>query len=284
MSQTNVIVLEKAPVIRYDIVEQKGKEIEERIASLNLEAIEPTEANLKLMKSTRSELSREFKTFEEQRKMVKDMIMRPYLEFEAKYKEFIADRFKSADALLKEKITVVDDEILQAKIDRIKAYFDEKNRFDFLTFDDLELKIIKSKSDKFYKEQIDEYLAKVASDIEAIESMENHERIMAKYRLYKDLNRAVTETQLEIKQEREIAERKAAQEKARAEAGRLEEERQRKAEETTHVEQMSQGQIAEPEPQLERPKLYRATFTVTATKEQIAELKRFMQEKGIRYE
>ena len=246
----SVIVLEQEPVIRYDIVEQKGKEVEERIASLALDTIEANEANLKLMKSTRAELGREFKTFEEQRKMVKDLIMRPYLEFEAKYKEHIAERFKQADALLKEKITTVDDAILSEKETRIKAYFDEQNGFDFLTFDDLELKILKSKSDKHYKDTIDEYLSKVASDIEAIEAMEHSDRIMAKYRLYKDLNRAVTETQLEIKQERELEERRAEQERAKA----------------------------------EEPKLYRATFTVTATKEQLAELKKFMQEKGIRYE
>ena len=283
----NIIVLEQAPVIRYSIIEQKGREIEQRIASLNLEQIEPSEANLKLMKSTRSELGREFKTFEEQRKMVKDLIMRPYLEFEAKYKEFIAERFKEADALLKEKITVVDDAILTEKIERIKAYFDEKNEFDFISFDDLELKILKSKSDKFYKDQIDEFLAKVASDIEAIEMMDNSERIMAKYRLYKDLNLAVTQTQLEIKQEQEMAQRKAEQERLKAEA--LERQRQeqeaQKAQEEAYVEQMMpESQTPPQEPQPEQPKLYRTRFTVTATKEQIAALKEFMNKEGIRYE
>ena len=278
----NVIVLEQAPVINYDIVEQKGKEIEKRISSLNLDKIEPSEANLKLMKSTRSELSREFKTFEEQRKMVKDLIMRPYLEFEAKYKESIADKFEKVNLLLKIKVDTVEDGLLKEKIGRINAYFKETNNYDFLKLADLNLNIIRSKSDKYYKDQIDAYLEVVAMDMNAIETMDNSDRILAKYHIYKDMNRAVTEVQVEVQREKEIAERKAAQEKSKVEA-----EERRKDEEAAYVEQASQGQISEPEQshtQPEAPKLYRASFTVTATKEQIAQLKKYMNEKGIRYE
>lgn len=258
--QQEIMTLKQEPIIIYDAVKAKGKEIDERIASLNIETMEATEDNLRVIKSTRTELKKEFDYYEQKRKMIKDLIMKPYQDFEAVYKEFIASKFKSADALLKEKVTVVEDGILAQKIEKLKAYFNEINTFDFIKFEDLELHIIKSKSDKHYKEQIEEYLLNVQSDLSTIETLENKERILAKYQIYKDLNRAISEVNLEIEREKAI---------------------QQKAMQQAKVEPVQAQMKAE---QPKEAKQYVAKFKVKATIEQIKALKAFMQQNNIDFE
>jgi len=265
LNDSKVIVLEQKPIISYDLVEQKGKEVSEKIASLNLEAIEANEDNLELLKSTRAELKKEFDTFESQRKMVKELVMKPYNDFDEAYKAHISSLFKDADLQLKEKVSFVDDEILSIKIDGIKEYFVEVNKYDFIAFDDLELKIIKSITDKKIKEQIDEYLTAVENNLSMIETLENSDRILAKYQLHKDLNRAISEAQVEVKREAEIK----AQNEAKDE----------------QVKKEAQEQINEEIEEHENaPQKFRASFTVLATKDQLAKLKAFMNSEEISYE
>jgi len=279
----NIITLEQAPIVSYSLVEQRGKEVAELIESLDLDNIEATEDNLRLMKTTRADLSKEFKTFEEQRKIVKDLIMKPYNDFDDLYKKKIADLFKDADAKLKSKIDVVDDGILQKKIDGIVEYFKEENGYDFISFDDLGLKIIKSRPDKQIKEDIDEYLQVVASNLSMIETLENRDRVLIKYQMHKDINRAISETQIEVKREADMK----AQEEER-QRRQAEEEAQRKQQQEAaqaQQEQEEQEYVSEVMPQaVETAKVFKSSFTVYGTREQFAELKEFMQNKGIRYE
>ncbi|WP_201353853.1 DUF1351 domain-containing protein [Hydrogenimonas urashimensis] len=290
---SNIIELKQKPIIAYDLIEAKGKEIAQRIATLDIDNIEANENNLKIIKSTRAELSREFKDLEEKRKMVKDMILKPYNDFEAAYKEHIACLFKDADATLKEKVAAVESEILQRKIEAIKTYFDEHSKHEWLTFDDIGLNIIRSKSDKFYKDQIDEYLGRVEADLQTIETLEHKERVLAKYQRIKDLAAAIAEVNIEIQREEAIRKQREEQErlkKEREEASQKKEAEQDRAYVETVAPQMAatQASIQQPEPQIEMnlqpSKRYRATFTITATMEQMAELKQFMQQKGITYE
>jgi len=290
---SSIIELKQKPIISYDLIKQKGEEVAQKIAELNIEQIEASENNLKVIKSTRAELSREFKELEERRKMVKDLILKPYNEFEAAYKEYIATRFKDADVMLKSKVSVVEDGILQKKIDGIKQYFNEKNQFDFIEFDDLGLNIIRSKSDKAYKDQIDAYLDQVSRDIETIETLEHKDRVLAKYQLTKDLSNAISETNIEMQREEAIKKQKeeaearrlaqeAAQEQAEADA-----KARHKEEEIAYVEHVAPQVVETKNTQVEEPKkpqLYKTSFTVTGTAEQIKELKIYMNEKGLKYE
>jgi len=278
-----VIVLKQKPIIAYDLIEAKGKEIAQRLAELNIDNIEPSEHNLKLIKSTRSAVRKEFEELENKRKMVKELILKPYNDFEAAYKKHISSQFQEADKKLKEKASVVEDELLTKKINALKEYFNEKNTFDFISFDDMELKITRSASDKKLKDEIDAYLENITNAVETIKTLPNSERVLAKFQISKDLNRAISETNIEI--EREEAIKKAAEEKAKQE-----EERKRLAEERTKAQQeinevIEKHEEKKPEaPSQNEVKKYKASFTVTATLEQIKALKQFMNEKGISYE
>jgi len=269
-----VIELKQKPIIAYDLIEAKGKEVEQRLSELNIDAIDVNEDNLKLIKSTRSEIRKEFEVLENQRKMVKDLIMKPYNDFEAAYKEHIANRFKYADLKLKEKVSVVEDYLLAKKIDALKSYFDEINDLDFISFDDIGLKITRSASDKKLKEEITAFVENMKMAVDTIKTLKNSDRVMAKFQIVKDLNRAISETNIEIEREAQI--KKQKEERAKAQQEINEEIGQHEEKSTTDEEVKDKVQI--------KPKLYKASFTVTGTVEQITELKKFMNEKGINYE
>jgi hypothetical protein len=283
MENTKIIVLEQKPIITYSLIEQKGKEVQELINSLDLDNIEANEANLRTLKTTRTDLNKEFKIFEEQRKMVKELIMKPYNDFDEAYKKHISSLFKDTDLQLKAKVDAVDALILDKKINGIVEYFNEINKYDFIAFDDLELKIIKSKTDKSIKEEIDTYLSIVEANLKMIDTLADRDRILVKYQMHKDINRAISETQIESKRETELKEQEQAKikaaEQAREEKDKLlaEQEAKQEQEQATYVESM----MIEPK---KTQKIFKARLTVFGTKEQFADLKKYMNEKGIKYE
>ncbi|MFW5753510.1 MAG: DUF1351 domain-containing protein, partial [Marinilabiliaceae bacterium] len=103
METQNGIVLKQAPVIQHKL-EEAGKQVTERIDSLNIDSLVATEETLKSLKDMRAQLNKELKEFEEQRKFVKQGVNKPYLEFESVYKEQISDKYTGAVDKLKEKI------------------------------------------------------------------------------------------------------------------------------------------------------------------------------------
>jgi len=292
---SKVIEVTQKPIIEYSIIDKVAQDVEQKIESLNIETLEPTESNLSLIKSTRAELNNEFKTLEEQRKMVKDKVLKDYNIFEDKYKQLIASKFKNADVTLKKMVDTVSDGILQAKINGIKEYFDFVNTYDFVKFEDLELKIIKSKSDKKIKEEIDEYLIGIKQSLDTIETLQNKDRVLAKFQISKNLSDAIAQTNLEIQREEKIKAQNEA--RAKAEQERKEQETERVRLQKEEFDRQAQMQSIEPiqqaEPQVqhqepvaqkEEPKIFSTTFRVFGTREQFAMLKQFMNENNIKYE
>ncbi|MCW8932191.1 MAG: DUF1351 domain-containing protein [Gammaproteobacteria bacterium] len=281
---SKIIEVTQKPIIAYDLIKQKSEEVEAKIQSLNIEALEPSEDNLSLIKSTRAELNSEFKTLEEQRKMVKDIVLKDYNIFEEQYKKLIGSKFQDADKTLKTLVDTVTDEILQIKINGIVEYFNKVNNYDFIGFEDLQLKIIKSISDKKLKEEIDTYLSSIKQSLKTIETLQNKERVLAKFQMHKDLSRAISDTNLEVQREEQIKAQNEERERlAKERQQREQEERERVMEEPVHQP------AYEPEPEplveaIEPEKTFKSSFTVYGTKEQFAMLKQFMQENNIKYE
>jgi len=268
-----IIEVTQKPIIAYSLLQKISNEVAEKIQSLNIDTLEPTNENLSIIKSTRAELKKEFTTLEEQRKMVKEIVLKDYNLFEDEYKKLISSPFKDADSKLKSLADTVDGRILLAKIDGIKSYFDEQNTFDFIEFEDASLKIIKSKSDKSIKAEIGTFLGGIATSIQTIQTLENKDRILAKFHIFKDFNRAISETNIEIEREKKI---------------KLQNEAPKKIEIVPEKVEPPVPPITEPVVAIQVPvvddKIYKASFSVFATKAQIKELKLIMEEKGIRYE
>lgn len=266
---TDLPTVEQKPIIEYSKLENIGELVKAKIDSIGIDSIEATEENLSVLKSTRAALNNQFKDFEDRRKFIKDNVLKPYNDFEDKYKSFITINFKNADDQLKSKITTVETGILNTKIDGLKAYFAENNPFDFIKFEQLGLKITRSASDKSIKDHIDAGINQVEIDIETINTLPNKERVLAQYQMNLDLNASISSVNIAIEREKQIEARK--QEAAKP------------------IVQQDQPVIEEPKqaPPVENAednKLYKTSFKIVATKQQIRDLKQFMEERGISYE
>lgn len=287
---SQAVVVTQKPIIAYTLLKQISDNVIAKIEALNIDNLEANEDNLALIKRTRADLTKDFAELENQRKTVKDIVLNDYNIFEDNYKKLIASPFKDADAKLKSLSSVVDDKILSLKIDGIVEYFNEINSFDFVKFEDMNLKIIKSKSDKIIKSEIDEYLADVKMSISTIDTMPNKERILAKFQMHKDLSRAISDTNLEVQREEQIKSQNAERERVAAERQQQEVEQQRQREIQAHqkadaveVEAMETVKQFIPEPeQIKEEPIYETTFTVRGTMEQLGKLKQFMKEIGVR--
>ena len=110
----NEIKLTQLPVISHDLI-AVGANVTARIKSLNLDKLVATEDTVKVLKTTRAEINKELKDFEDQRKVVKEAVNKPYNDFEAIYKAEISEKYNQAVDILKTKIEKVESKVKAEK-------------------------------------------------------------------------------------------------------------------------------------------------------------------------
>jgi hypothetical protein len=197
------IRLTQTPIIEHDLF-RVGRSVTERLNALNLEGQVATEETVGALKKLRAELNKEAAEYEAQRKAVKDAVMKPYTELEDVYKPEVSDKYKAADALLKEKIAFVENEMKSKKRDEVVSYFDElcmAENLDFLSFSQTGIEVKLSDSLKSLKDKVFEFIGKVSEEIRLIDTQDYKAEILVEYK--KTLNAA--------KAIREIKERKEAE-------------------------------------------------------------------------
>lgn len=225
---SELIVLKQKPIIEFSAIESRGLEVAERIGQMNIETIEATESSRSMMKKMRAELNKELDVFESQRKMIHGAITKPYKDFTSSYELNIKGQYTEAVARLKEKISSVEDEMLERKKGDLTAYFkSKKGEIDFVYIEDIGLNITLSAPDKKLKVQIDAFIEKAATDIESIQEMDNAIRIESLYKTNLDLSLSITTVMADIKREKEAEEKREAKKKAdqEAQAKRIEQQR-----------------------------------------------------------
>lgn len=257
-NEVNSIELVTAPVIEYSSVVAEGQRVREEIERLNLNAIEITEDNKKLLKSKRSDLTKMLNDYEAGRKFIKEGVMNPYKEFETVYNDNIKNILQESIEQLKNGIDLIEDKQKESKVEGLMAHFDEVNTFDFIDFESLGLKITLSASDKSLIEEIDEKLYKIANDVNLIRAMDNKELIMARYEKTLDVNQAIMSVKEELRRADELKNAQELNDKVA------------KAEVKASVQE-------------EDKTVYLMKFSVKGTKAQLGALKQFMLENGIEY-
>ena len=223
MEQEKQIVVRQIPVIEHDLI-AVGRSVTERINALNLEAQVVTEDTIQTLKKVRAELSKEATEWENQRKTVKKIVNDPYTEFESIYKTEISEKYKSADDTLKTKINEFELKIKEEKRTNLQLYFVEHctvEKIDWLTFDRTGIEINLSTTEKKYREQIDEFITRVISDMKLIASETFAAEMLVEYKRTLNASHAITS----------VRERK--------EAERLEQERLKMAETNRRKAQLS---------------------------------------------
>ena len=225
-----IILLKQEPIIEYNLLSEVGEVIQARIADLNLDGQVVTDQTVKSVKDMRAELNKEFAEFEKQRKFIKEAVSKPYQEFEAKYKEFVAKHYNEADDTLKGKIFSFENTLRLEREKELQGYFAElcsAKNIDFVPFGLMHLNITLSASMKSLKTQILEFVSKVEQDIELAktvsDSQEFNDKVMYEYRRSLDINTAINTTK-----EREqalIAAKERAEEEAKRKAEQEEQAR-----------------------------------------------------------
>lgn len=258
--------------------------IEEHLKALSVEieaqvkdalSLAVTEDTVKQVKGVRAELNKKYKELEEQRKAAKRAILEPYEKFDEIYKTYVSVQFEDADAELKRKISAVENQLRQEKVEDLKSYFRELADSEHLTWLEYErggfaINLTKSRT-ALHKEAV-EFVERVSSDVTAIEVMPDAEEILVEYKRCLRLGEAV-ET---------VKKRREAVEQERRERERL--EAIRKAEhETAKRAREAAEQVAPPtaEPAEKDPDPVRTlTFTVSAPISKLKALKKFLNDGG----
>ena len=273
------------------IIVKQLPQIEEHLKDLSIEvdkkvedakSLVCTDENVKTIKQIRAELNKEFKEVEQQRKLVKEQVLAPYMQFETIYKQYISDKYKDADADLKLKINSVEDELKNKKEQEIKDYFEEykiANNIDFITYGQARINVTLSASMKSLKEQAKQFIDKIIDDLNLIETQEHKAEILVEYKQTLNVAQSITSVTNRFKA--------------------IEEEKKRQEQKVVHIEMNGNHEITQKSYEqlenafnklLEQPKeekqeeILTLKFTVRGTRTKLKELKQFLESGGYDYE
>lgn len=203
------IELTQQPIIRHDLI-AVGANVTARLEALNISGQIATEDTVKSLKELRAQLNKELAEFEAQRKAVKEAVNNPYNEFEAVYKTEVSEKYKSAIDQLKDKVAEVEDRIKANRTEELKGYFAELAAFegiDWLKFEQLDIDVKLSTSDKQYKEKIREFVTKVVDELDLIDTNPHRAEVLVEYKRTLNAAKAIKEVQARKDAEKQEADR-----------------------------------------------------------------------------
>lgn len=206
---SEVMILEQIPVIKHKLVEV-GNDVSKRLADLNIDNQVATEDTIKTLKETKAELNKEAKNYDELRKIIKTSVLTPYNDFEAVYKEQISDKYKEADATLKTKINEFELKVKQEKKENVIAYFEELKDFeqlDWLKFEQLDMDINLSTSEKKYKVEVFGRVQKISDDLSLISTETHAAEILVEYKTSLNASQAIQLVRQRKQKEKEESDR-----------------------------------------------------------------------------
>lgn len=274
-----LIVVKQLPIIEEQL---KGLSvvIDEKVA--NALSLVVNDDTVKEVKTVRADLNKDFKVLEDQRKMVKEKVLKPYQEFEDIYKTYVSKKFKKADSELKDKIDEVEAEQKRIKAEEISEYYTE-----YAVSQDLEwictdlyynmanINVTLSASMKSLKEQAKAFIDKVKDDLALIDTQEHKVEILVEYKRSLNVSNAITTITDRFQKEED-------------EKKRLEELKARQEEQAKVVEKVEAVATPVTAPVVEMPqeevKLYNMSFKVVGTLEELKGVKEYLEKAGVKYE
>ncbi len=291
----DLIVVKQLPQIE-EHLKELSLEVEQKVE--NAKSLVCTEENVTTIKQIRASLNKEFKEVENQRKIVKEQILAPYMQFEEIYKMYISDKYKSADNDLKAKIDSTENELKNIKEQEIKDYFEEykkANNIDFVTYSQARINVTLSASRKSLKEQAKQFIDKIVDDLKLIDTQEHKTEILVEYKQSLNVSQAITSVTNRFKA---IEEEKKRQEELKR---KQLEEAQRRADEsikaqTEATRQALENFIPKTEERVEetilqapvieekQEEILTLRFTVRGTRTKLREVKQFLENGGYDYE
>lgn len=275
MSNQELIVVKQLPQIE-EHLKELSLDVDKKVE--NVKNLVCTEENVTTIKQIRASLNKEFKEVEQQRKIVKEQILAPYMQFEEIYKTYISDKYKSADNDLKVKIDSIENELKAKKEQEVKDYFEEyktANNIDFITYEQTKINTTLSASMKSLKEQAKQFIDKIVDDLKLIETQEHKTEILVEYKQTLNVSQAITSVTNRFKAIEE-EKKKIEQEK----------ELQKFVVDTAKESDKYSEQIILNSPSVEEKieEILTLKFTVRGTRTKLRELKQFLESGGYDYE
>lgn len=266
----DLIEVKQLPVIEEQL-KNVSTEIDKRVK--NATSLVCTEETVKVVKELRAELNKEYKEFEDKRKIVKEEILKPYNDFENIYKQFISDKFKNADLILKGRIEVVENELKNKKEQEIKDYFEEykkANNINFITYEQAKINVTLSASIKNLKEQAKTFIDKIVDDLKLIDTQEHKTEILVEYKNTLNVSNAITTVTNRIK--------------AIEEEKRKQEEFMKEANKAVIIPKEEIQKILQEPVEEKQEDILTLKFTVRGTRIKLKALKEFLENGGYDYE
>lgn len=302
----DLIVINQLPIISERLDKVKD-EIKRRTAFADTVTV--SEENRQEIKKIRAAMNAEKSRLDEVYKKALEAVIAPIQVVQDKYKDCVG-LYTKANSQLKAKIDVIEDGLKLEKENSVKEYFEElvtAKKIDFISFERLGLKITLSVSEKKLKEQVNNIVERVATDLKAIEIQENKEEILVEYKKSLNVSEAVSIVDARHKAIQAEKERKAKQAEQRARelaAAKAVEDAARQQEQIQQAHMQKENNNSEPiqepiqETQLTPPtvKLKKYPFNFYAyieatSKEKAIEILRdfkpelieFMEDRGVHY-
>ena len=302
----DLIVINQLPIISERLDKVKD-EIKRRTAFADTVTV--SEENRQEIKKIRAAMNAEKSRLDEVYKKALEAVIAPIQVVQDKYKDCVG-LYTKANSQLKAKIDVIEDGLKLEKENSVKEYFEElvtAKKIDFISFERLGLKITLSVSEKKLKEQVNNIVERVATDLKAIEIQENKEEILVEYKKSLNVSEAVSIVDARHKAIQAEKERKAKQAEQRARelaAAKAVEDAARQQEQIQQAHMQKENNNSEPiqepiqETQLTPPtvklKKYPINFYAyieATSKEEAIEILRdfkpelieFMEDRGVHY-
>lgn len=252
-------------------VKKIGQYIDE--ATKDLDKLVCTEEMKQVVKVKRAEINNFAKALEDKRKEIKKQILEPYTKFEEVYNEECKDKLTNASELLGNKINEIETKQKEEKEQELREFFKQYQETyhleDVVKFEDVGLNITLSASMKSLKDEIVCFCERINKDILVINNDENKEEVLLEY-----LSNGFDYQQAKLT----LYDRKR---KIQELAEKQKEVANKVAEEILVSENIEL--TGAPQEVINDDEILEATFTVKATKEQLKELKQWLEERNIEY-
>lgn len=273
--EKQLMTIKQLPLIE-EHLKDLSTEIDEKVEKAK--SLICTEENVKEIKQIRADLNKESKEMEIQRKAIKEQVMRPYNDFENIYKQYVLDKYKSADTDLKQKIDTVEIELKTIKEQEIREYFEEYRQslnIDFIKFENAKIDVNLSSSKMSLKKQAKEFIDRVNTDLATIMLQEHKDEILVEYKQNGlILNKAIETTLTRIK----------AIEEEKIVHIEMNEKHEITQESYEQLENVFNTPLQTPEVEKEKEEILTLKFTVKGTRTKLKALKQFLIDGGYDYE
>lgn len=159
--------------------------VEERVNTASKLAVSID--NIKEVKKYKAELNKELKALEDERKRVKAEALKPYNDWEQKYKECVSIPYKEAEQKLKGQITDIENLKKEEISNEVKDFFNgylltkSEEVQKLAKYEDMNLKILLSSNIKKLREICTTYIDNVERDISIIKNQQYADEVLYDY-------------------------------------------------------------------------------------------------------